>query len=300
MKDITSSIDNRVIRKDSTLEWNGHYYSEEGDYDYRTTGQNGCDSIVTLHLRYLREDTIRKADTICSSELPYVWYGKSFDEPGIKDWKEITPEGDITYYILTLGVRENVVKDLRYSICMGEEVIINGKSYTRDTTFSFAHSCDTTYRVHITVNPSLLHKDEATFDGKSSYHWSIPGTQVDTFIAKAGTYYKYVHNETTGCNDTYRLVLREIKPDEATYLFDEELTVCYGEDFTWQGESRREWSKQNVVTKDYYVHHTTMYGNDSTYHLRLTVRPAPVVTHRIPFCDSLLWNNQWIKEEITI
>ncbi len=66
-----------------SYEWNGQTYATTGAYTYTTNAANGCDSIVTLHLTILPDATTESETLVlCSSELPYDWYGQTLTEPG--------------------------------------------------------------------------------------------------------------------------------------------------------------------------------------------------------------------------
>ena len=293
--DASRSVTYRTIQEGDNFTWNGKPYDTEGVYQFDTTNAMGCDSVAILHLSFIKTDTVERTVTICP-DSSYTWNGHTFDVSGDHEWIEAKEDGNLVRYILHLTVREQVMKDLHFTICSGESITLNGKTYTSDTTFNQAQTCDTVYRVVIRRLPSMVHNYEFSFDG-TSYHWLNTEAGIDTVLTEAGTYYKYRHNNTTGCNDTHRLILTEIKPNEQTYSFDEYKTVCQGEDFEWQGESRKEWSLSGIgKTTHYYEKYTTVYGKDSTYHLALTVRPVPQATQTFPFCDSIVWNGQTIKE----
>ena len=63
--------------------WNGETYTQSGEYTYATTATNGCDSVVTLHLTILPDAVTETEELVlCSSELPYEWYGELITEAG--------------------------------------------------------------------------------------------------------------------------------------------------------------------------------------------------------------------------
>ena len=66
-----------------SYEWNGETYTTSGHYTYTTTAANGCDSITTLHLTILPDATAEHEELkLCTSELPYQWYGQWLTEAG--------------------------------------------------------------------------------------------------------------------------------------------------------------------------------------------------------------------------
>ena len=67
-----------------SFEWHDLTYTVSGDYTYRITADNGCDRVEVLHLTILPDAVTEYEDlALCSSELPYDWYGQSLTEAGI-------------------------------------------------------------------------------------------------------------------------------------------------------------------------------------------------------------------------
>ena len=62
--------------------WNGQVYTESGEYTYRTTASNGCDSVVTLHLT-INKSAVAEMEyaTICNGET-YTWNGAVYNQAG--------------------------------------------------------------------------------------------------------------------------------------------------------------------------------------------------------------------------
>jgi len=63
------------------LEWNGQEYSEPGEYQYTYTAANGCDSLVTMHLKVLPVQTSIQKASICPG-YSYTWNGHAYYEAG--------------------------------------------------------------------------------------------------------------------------------------------------------------------------------------------------------------------------
>ena len=69
----------------SEFTWNGQKYTTSGDYPFTTTGSNGCDSTVTLHLTILPEAKVETEEwTLCPGDLstPRDWHGQSISAVG--------------------------------------------------------------------------------------------------------------------------------------------------------------------------------------------------------------------------
>ena len=77
----SAKVELSMVACDS-YEWHGLTYSVSGDYTYTTT-ENGCDHVEILHLTILPDATTEsEVLTLCSSELPYEWYGQTFSQEG--------------------------------------------------------------------------------------------------------------------------------------------------------------------------------------------------------------------------
>ena len=304
--DASQKVINLKVPGDSVFDWHGNHFEAgvEGTYQFDTLNIFGCDSSTVLNLTRYKEDTLRRTVTICPDSV-YTWDGETYNSNGTHTWVKLRPDGNSTRYILNLTVLEKVQKDLHYTICSGEEVVIGNETFTKDTSFFYHQTCDTVYHVFINRQPSMVHNYEATFTGSEPYQWTVKDNKgaiiINESYSEAGIYSKTVANETTGCNDIYRLTLAKVAPNEQSYRFDESMTVCEGETFQWRGIDRIDWSRRNVgSTSHYYDNYTTVYGKDSIYHLALTVRAISRSNSRISFCDSIQVNGDWIKKDTTI
>ena len=86
---------------------NGETYYESGDYEFYTTTDQGCERVEVLHLTILPEATTESEElALCSSELPYEWYGQSLTEEGTYSATEqyAGMECDSVVHELTLNV----------------------------------------------------------------------------------------------------------------------------------------------------------------------------------------------------
>ena len=59
-----------------SYEWQGHIYTESGEYTQTFTAANGCDSVMMLHLTVTRTPEVNvmvTADTICAGDSVTLW-----------------------------------------------------------------------------------------------------------------------------------------------------------------------------------------------------------------------------------
>lgn len=96
-----------TIRTDEYLsicrgaEWGGVWYDKSGDYEKTETAQNGCDSIVTLHLTVIPPEETQESVTRCGS---YTIKGKKYTESGIiRDTTELE-DGCLAIRVIDLTI----------------------------------------------------------------------------------------------------------------------------------------------------------------------------------------------------
>lgn len=187
--------------------------------------------------------------------------------------------------------------DKTFTICDDESVQFNGQTYTNAGTYYNTYTTDTVYKIVITKYPTQLHIQNGILNSGHPYYWqySIDGEQKTDTISQPGVYEHTTHNETTGCNDIWRLILIR---DESKYHFLENVTICESEEFSWRG--RNNLNRQGIgQTTHYFDRYQTVGGQDSIYELALTVRPVERTTRTIPFCGSVEWKGQTITESKT-
>ena len=187
--------------------------------------------------------------------------------------------------------------DKTFAICDDESVQFNGQTYTNAGTYYNTYTTDTVYKIVITKYPTQLHIQNGILNSGHPYYWqySIDGEQKTDTISQPGVYEHTTHNETTGCNDIWRLILIR---DESKYHFLENVSICESEEFSWRG--RNHLNRQGIgQTTHYFDRYQTAGGQDSIYELALTVRPVERTTRTIPFCGSVEWKGQTITESKT-
>ena len=84
----------------------GAMYYDSGDYEHYTTTEHGCNRVEVLHLTILPDAATETEElALCTSELPYEWYGQSLTEAGFYTATEQYAAGcDSVVHKLTLNV----------------------------------------------------------------------------------------------------------------------------------------------------------------------------------------------------
>jgi len=57
-------------------------YNEAGTYDIHLSNAHGCDSLITLSIRYLDTIYVNLDSVICPDQFPFEWNGVTFEEDG--------------------------------------------------------------------------------------------------------------------------------------------------------------------------------------------------------------------------
>ena len=201
-----------------------------GPIDYYTNAA-GCDSIVDIYLyiRHLQvKDTISL--TVCASELPFQWYGKSYMESG--QYSTDTIHGEAvnkvymdTVHTVNLTVLPVSAGDTMATACESFEWY--GQTYEQsgeyDHTFvgGNSHGCDSTVTLHLTIYYATAGEESRT--EINSYVWH------GTTYTESGDY-TYETKNSHGCDSTATLHLTIV---DREYMYD---TVYFCQGFNTEHE----------------------------------------------------------------
>ena len=259
--------------------WNGQAYAASGDYTITLQTVHGCDSVVVLHLTVLPEVPVtEERATICHGET-YTWQGKTYTASG--DYTVTLPNvyGCDSVVVLHLTVLPEVpMTEESAVVCYGETYTWNGQAYAASgdytTMLQTVHGCDSVVVLHLTVLPEVpVTEESATICYGESYTWN-----GETYTV-SGDYTITLLN-VHGCDSVAKLHLTVLPEVPVT---EESVVVCYGETYTWHGETYS-------ASGDYTVTYATVNGCDSTFVLHLTVLPEAATSEEtVVACDSYLW-----------
>lgn len=177
-----------------------------GLWDYYTNAA-GCDSVVTLNL-YIRHlqvnDTIKRS--VCESELPFKWYGKTYKESGLYTTDTIHGEAVNGVYMDTvhtvnLTVNKTYAVDTIADLC-GTSFEWRGQTYMESGVHPFkgttAAGCDSIVTLRLTLRKPTTGDTTATAYEPFVWH--------GTTYAESGTY-TYQTTNVAGCDSTVTLHL---------------------------------------------------------------------------------------------
>src|SRR5678816_1262889 len=200
---INDTTDATVCTSQLPYIWNGNSYNTAGTYkDTVSSTTSGCDTAAVLNLviTALINDTTNA--TVCTSQLPYIWNGNSYNAAGTyKDTVASTTGGCDTAAVLNLTITALINDTTNATVCTSQlPYIWNGNSYNtagtyKDTVASTTAGCDTAAVLNLTITALINDTTDATVcTSQLPYLWN--GNSYNT----AGTYKDTVASTTAGCD----------------------------------------------------------------------------------------------------
>ena len=253
--------------------WHGQSLNATGVYYDSLQTQNGCDSVYALTLTVNPSYHFQESESVCSSNLPYVWHNRDLNVSGIYYDSLQTVNGCDSIYTLTLTVTSIMeIQDPAIELCEGMTQTWRGQTIAaageyRDTVMN-AQGCYDVYVVNAIMHPTYHFYDTMTVcQSALPYVWG-----GHTFNA-AETYVLNLQT-TNGC-DSIREYTLLVNP---TYSYTETMTLCADETpYSWHGQS--------LTTSGVYTDSLlTVAGCDSIYTLTLTVNPTYSYTETMTLC----------------
>ena len=295
MPEATTTTETIVIGSDELpYTWRGHTYSATGRYTVVEQYTNvACDSAIhVLDLTVLTTGNYdEQSVTICDSEAPYLWYGESYSATGKYTYTEkyVGTDIDSIQHILNLTVNPTVYTEEHITAC--DSYTWNGETYTQGGEYVYTttatNGCDSIVTLHLTINQTKYAEEAIT--ACDSYTWN-----GETYTESGD--YVYTTVASNGCDSIVTLHLT-INHSEIAAL--EYITICYGETYTWHGQTYAETGSYDVTLQ-------SIHGCDSIVTLNLTVLPeviiesqsitisiddTPYTWHGKPYYDTGLYND---------
>ena len=286
---------------------------------YTTTGSNGCDSVITLHLTINNPVHTATTESACES---YTWNGTDYTVSGNYTYSHADANGCQQVDTLHLTINNPVHTATTESAC--ESYTWNGTEYTVSGDYTYSHTdangCTQVDTLHLTINNPV---HTATIEiACETYTWN--GTNYTT----SGNY-TYPHLDANGCQqvDTLHLTINNpvhtattetacesytwngtdytvsgdytyphLDANGCTQVDTLQLTINYGsyqsvteevcDSYEWE---RGDGSRQEYTNSTYEVYRYTLMGCASADTLHLTVRNSSHNSMRIAICDSYTW-----------
>ncbi|MDD4990805.1 MAG: gliding motility-associated C-terminal domain-containing protein, partial [Paludibacter sp.] len=263
--------------------WNKIQCNRGGIYKDTLTNAQGCDSIATLVLTIKSATTSNTVISICNTNLPYSWNGKSYNVGGTYKDTLVNAQGCDSIATLQLTVNLPSYSTTVIDICSANlPYRWNKKDYTltgiyRDT-LANSVGCDSIATLDLTVKPTTFYS--TTVDVNSE---NLPYIYNGKVLRLTGVYKDTLTNYA-GCDSILTVDLKVKVPTYSTT----KTSICPSElPYNWNG-------KQYHFTGIYLDTLVNVAGYDSIATLDLKVNSATNSLTRITICPlqlPYLWNN---------
>ena len=276
--------------------WEGHEYIQIGQriadtytiWDSLSTTY-GCDSVYKLTLTVTPTyDFEPETATVCDNE-EYIWEGhnvqigqRAAGTYTIYDSLSTAVYGCDSVHTLILTVTPTFYEENTGVTCDNEAYVWEGHNVEIgilpagthtiwDSLTTTGFSCDSVYKLTLTVTPTFYEENTGVTCDNEAYVWE--GHDVEIGILPEGTHIIWDSLTTTGfgCDSVYKLTLT-VTP---TYSFEPvTATVCDNEEYVWEGHNVQIGQRAAGTYTIYDSLSTAVYGCDSVHTLILTVTPT--------------------------
>ncbi|MBQ3710696.1 MAG: PKD domain-containing protein [Bacteroidales bacterium] len=279
----------------------GTEYSDVGDYDYNTTTSQGCEKVITLHLRhYPSYDNAHTTTEYICPGYSFNFHGQYFNTTGLHPVNLHTTHGCDSIVWLDLTVYPpNDTTIVDPTICTSQTYNFHGVEYNHDGDIAYFdtidnHGCLKVEKLVLSVGPYQMPPVQNqyecyTYDGSPSYYWDKTGQ----------TYTEDTYDEIIlpdpqgGCDIKYRLNLKF----HQEFYHHETLTQC--DEYVWPVNGQRYTTTNHNIRAsfDSYIGNNSQYVCDSTFVLDLTVNYTDYDTIEVRNqCDQYSWQFGWNNE----
>ena len=273
------------------IDWNNIRCDEEKDYTVPLKTINGCDSIVTLHLKHypVYNDIVDK-QTVCEG-THYDWQGETYTQSTkvTKTLKTIHNCDSVVTLILTVNSVYHTTDD-EIVACYGQSVKWNNESYSTSGTYTqelkSVYLCDSIVTRKITILPkSEGHEYKVIYTGEE-YEWN------DKKYNKEDVY-PFQTTDRHNCDSTAWLHLTV--SDKPVIQLNEEVMICEGRTYEFYDESLTAEKSRS------YTHLLPGMEADTLVTLTMTVLPISRTALEKHLCkgETFMWNGTDCSEEDT-
>lgn len=185
---VRASAGTKYINTGATYDFNGKVLSQTGVYYDTLRAENGCDSIVELHLYVVNKSIGYEEITVCANEMPFHWKTQVLTEAGNYSFDTLTVVGTDSVVALTLNVLPTFTTSLgtKY-INMGESFAFNNQLLTQTgmyyDTLAAVNGCDSVLSLRLVA----MAKQKGNIQ-MSVCQNELPVLWKDQTIEKAGVY----------------------------------------------------------------------------------------------------------------
>lgn len=281
---LTSTSSVTICTNQLPHSWNGKTYTAAGTYNDTLTSASGCDSIATLELSVSPILTSTMNVTICTSQLPYSWNGKTYTTAGTYSDTLTSASGCDSIATLQLNVTPIETSLANVTICSNQlPYIWNRKTYSNSgiyiDTLASVSGCDSIATLELTVSPTPTSSTSVSIcSNQLPYAWN------SKIYSAAGTYSDTL-TSVSGCDSISTLALTVSPMLTSTTT----KTICSSQlPYAWN-------NNKYSIAGIYRDTLKSASGCDSIATLELTVSPILTTTVAAAICANQLpyvWNNR--------
>jgi len=197
-------------------------YNTSGTYTETFTSNTGCDSVVTLQLNVLSNNTVYN-ESICQGEV-FTLGGNDYNVTGNYQVDVQTSSGCDAQVMLNLTVLNTYNENITAIICDGETYVFDGMIYstsgTYTETFTANTGCDSVVVLNLEVVSNNVNLDETICEGESYTMGSNSYTTTGVYTS--------VLPSMMGCGDSTTTLNLTVVPTTNT----QNVSICEGESYT--------------------------------------------------------------------
>ena len=265
--DTSSSTSVNVCSNQLPYVWNGITITTNGNYEYTTNNNNGCDSVAHLILNIINSSSSNENLVVCSNQLPYPWNGQNLNSSGSYTYVTTNSLGCDSTVTLNFTVNSTSSSTENISVCSNQLPFSwNGQNLNSSGSYTYVTSnslgCDSTVTLNFTVNSTSSSTENISVcSNQLPYSWNGQS------LSSSGSY-TYVTTNSLGCDSIVFLNFFVLPNTSSTST----VAICSNQlPYVWNGQNL-------TTTGNYSFMSTGVNGCDSSSQLNLTVNSIPVPT----------------------
>ncbi len=273
--DIVSTVENITICPGDTAMIFGNPETVAGTYTQTLTGQNTCDSLITINLNIYQSEPAFTNAYVCPGDS--LWFNDSYiSDPGVySDTIAIGSSCDSIVF-LTLDYHPEYELDRNFAFCEGDSIFVAGdwqsETGVYTDTLQTQYGCDSIVHYSIIVSPAYdFYRDTVICEGDAIFAGGAWQTSSGVFTDEYTT--------TAGCDSVYVTELTVLPATDTSWM----VTICEGDSYYFAGADQ-------VASGTYTEQYINSFGCDSLITVELTVIPSEQTPMELMVCagDSIL------------
>ncbi|MFI3297555.1 MAG: T9SS type A sorting domain-containing protein [bacterium] len=260
---ITTALSDKYLCEGETYQFGDETLSVSGTYSRTLVAASGCDSVETIKIIVIGNETTYVVDTICSGGV-YTIYGEEFTESGVYPLTVTTDAGCEGNIELTLTVLETSYEYIEAAICEGETYEFNEQLLSTSgevkANYIAANGCDSIVTLTLTVHEVAKTNlgEQLICDGDSYTYNGVEYTESDEYSVT-------FTSVETGCDSIVSFILIVLGDD----IIEQSHTMCEGETYEFDGNQ--------LTVGGTYERTVVSDGCETTIQLTLTVTPIDTI-----------------------